>query len=69
MTREDKRQDYGAEHLVWFGLHKADVVVMVYSERSNGAHVISPQKAEKHEACYYRQVVKIQDVAESEKYV
>ena len=58
MTREDKRQDYGEERLVCFGLLEADVVVMVYTERPKGPHVISLRKAEKHEARYYRQVAK-----------
>jgi len=58
VTREDKRQDYGEERLVCFGLLEADVVVMVYTERSKGPHVISLRKAEKHEARYYRQVAK-----------
>jgi len=58
VTREDKRQDYGEERLVCFGLLGADVVVMVYTERSKGPQVISLRKAEKHEARYYRQVAK-----------
>ena len=58
MTREDKRQAYGEERLVCFGLLEADVVVMVYTERPQGPHVISLRKAEKHEARYYRQVAK-----------
>jgi uncharacterized DUF497 family protein len=35
--------------LVCFGLLKSEVVVMVYTERSKGPHVISLRKAEKHE--------------------
>ena len=58
VTREDKRQDYGKERLVCFGLLKSDVVVMVYTERPKGTHVISLRKAEKHEANYYCQVAK-----------
>ena len=58
MTREDKRQDYGEERLVCFGLLGGDVVVMVYTERPDGPHVISLRKAEKHETRYYRQVAK-----------
>jgi uncharacterized DUF497 family protein len=57
-TREDKRQDYGEERLVCFSLLKSEVVVMVYTERPKGPHVISLRKAEKHEARYYRQVAK-----------
>jgi len=58
VTREDKRQDYGEERLVCFGLLEAEVVVLVYNERAQGPHVISLRKAEKHEANYYRQVAK-----------
>jgi uncharacterized DUF497 family protein len=48
LIREDKRQDYGAERLVRFGLLKS--VVMVDTERPKGPHVIPLRKAEKHEA-------------------
>ena len=57
-TREDKRQNYGEERLVCFGLLATEVVVMVYTERPKGPHVISLRKAVKHEARYYRQVAK-----------
>ena len=58
VTREDKRQDYGEARQVCFGLLAGEVVVMVYTKRPRGAHVISLRKAEKHEARYYRQVAK-----------
>ena len=58
ITREDRRQNYGEVRLVCFGLLAADVVVMVYTERHKGPHIISLRKAEKHEARYYRQVAK-----------
>ena len=58
VTREDKRKDYGEARQVCFGLLTGDVVVLVYTERSPGPHVISLRKAEKHEARYYRQVAK-----------
>ncbi len=58
MTREDRRQDYGEERFVCFGLLATEVVVMVYTERPKGPNVISLRKAEKHEARYYRQVAK-----------
>ena len=58
MIREDKRQDYGEERLVCFGLLATEVVVMVYTERPKGLHVIPLRKAEKHETRYYRQVAK-----------
>ena len=34
------------------------MVVVVYSERPHGTHVISLRKAEKHEARYYRKAAK-----------
>jgi len=43
---------------VSFCLLATEVVVMVYTERPKGPHVISLQKAKKHEARYYRQVAK-----------
>ena len=58
VTREDRRQDYGEARQVCFGLLTGEVVVMVYTERLQGLHVISLRKAEKHEARYYRQVAK-----------
>ena len=58
ITREDNRQDYGEERLVCFGLLDDEVVVMVYTKRPRGTHVISLRKAEKHEARYYRQAAK-----------
>lgn len=58
VTREDIRQNYGEARLVCFGVLGCEVVVMVYTERPRGPHVISLRKAEKHEARYYRQVVK-----------
>jgi len=58
VTREDKRRNYGEARFVCFGLLAAVVVVLVYTERPRGPHVISLRKAEKHEARYYRQVAK-----------
>ena len=58
VTREDKQQDYGEARLVCFGLLNGEEVVMVYTERPRGTHVVSLRKAEKHEARYYRQVAK-----------
>jgi uncharacterized DUF497 family protein len=58
VTREDIRQDYGEARQVCFGLLAGEVVVLVYTERPKGPHVISLRKAEKHEARYYRQVAK-----------
>ena len=58
VTREDLRQDYGEVRLVCFGLLAGEVVVLVYTERPKGTHIISLRKAEKYETRYYRQVAK-----------
>ena len=58
VTREDKREDYGEPRQVCFGILDDEVVVMVYTERRKGPHVISLRKAENYEARYYRQVAK-----------
>ena len=58
VTREDIREDYGEARQVCFGILRNEVVVMVYTERLEGSHVISLRRAEKHEARYYRQVAK-----------
>lgn len=58
ITREDIRRDYGEKRLVAFGLLDGEVVVMVYTERSAGPHIISLRKAEKHETRYYFKVAK-----------
>ena len=58
VTREDRREAYGEARQVCFGILDDEVVVMVYTERRNGPHVISLRKAEKHETRYYRQVAK-----------
>ena len=58
ITREDIRRAYGERRLVVFGLLEGAVVVMVYTERSAGPHIISLRKAEKHETRYYFKVAK-----------
>ncbi len=58
ITREDKRRDYGEKRLVTFGLLDGDVVMLVYTERSEAPHVISLRKAEKYEARYYFETAK-----------
>ena len=58
ITREDIRRAYGEKRLVTFGLLACGVVVMVYTERRAGPHIISLRKAEKHEARYYLKVAK-----------
>ena len=41
VTREDKRQNYGEARQVCFGLLAGKVVVLVYTERPRGTHLIS----------------------------
>ena len=53
ITREDKRNDYGEERLVTFGLLNGEAVVLVHVDREEDMHVISLRKAEKYEARYY----------------
>ena len=53
VTREDKRQAYSEQRLVVFGRLNGLVVVLVYTERRRGPHIISLGKAEKYEARYY----------------
>ncbi len=58
ITREDIRRAYHEERLVVFGLLEGKVVVMVYTERPTGPHIISLRRAEKYEARYYFKVAK-----------
>jgi hypothetical protein len=60
ITREDIRQRYDEQRLVTFGRLNRQVVVLVYTERRRGPHIISLRKAEKYEARYY--------VAETKKF-
>ena len=60
VTREDIRERYREQRLVTFGRLTGQIVVLVYSERRAGPHVISLRKAEKYEARYY--------IAEAEKF-
>jgi uncharacterized protein len=53
VTREDVREIYREQRMVVFGRLNRRVVVLVYTERRRGPHVISLRKAEKYEARYY----------------
>jgi uncharacterized protein len=53
VTREDLREQYPEQRLVVFGRLTGQVVVLVYSERRRGPHIISLRRAEKYEARYY----------------
>ncbi|OGA45865.1 MAG: hypothetical protein A3G24_18440 [Betaproteobacteria bacterium RIFCSPLOWO2_12_FULL_62_13] len=58
ITREDTREDYGEKRLVTFGLLEGTVVVLVYTDRRKGPHIISLRKAEKYETRYYFEIAK-----------
>ena len=60
MTREDIRERYAEQRLVTFGRLNCQVVVLVYTERPRGPHIISLRRAEGYEARYY--------VAEAKKF-
>ena len=53
VTREDIRLSYREQRLVVFGRLDREIVVLVYTERRRGPHIISLRKAEKYEARYY----------------
>ena len=58
VTREDIRHSYREQRLVVFGRLNRQVVVLVYTERRKGPHIISLRKAEKYEARYYLEEAK-----------
>ncbi len=58
ITREDTREDYGEKRLVTFGLLEGTVIVLVYTDRRKGPHILSLRKAEKYEARYYFEIAK-----------
>lgn len=53
VTREDLRRQYGEQRFVVFGRLNRLTVVLVYTERRRGPHVISLRRAAKYEARYY----------------
>lgn len=58
VTREDIRKAYREQRLVVFGRLDRQVVVLVYTERRGGPHIISLRKAERYEARYYAKEAK-----------
>lgn len=58
VTREDIRRPYREQRLVVFGQLNRQVVVLVYTERRRGPHILSLRKAEKYEARYYTEEAK-----------
>ena len=53
VTREDIRERYHEQRFVTFGRLNSEVVVLVYTERRRGPHIISLRKTEKYETRYY----------------
>jgi hypothetical protein len=55
VTREDTRAAYGEQRLQSIALLNGRVVVVIWTERKTGAHIISIRKAAKHEQeTYFR---------------
>jgi len=53
VTEEDTRKAYGEQRLKSFGLLKGRVVVLIWTERATGAHLISCRYGDKDEARKY----------------
>jgi len=49
--------------LVTFGLLEGTVIVLAYTDRRKGPHIISLRKAEKYEARYYFEIAKTMNYA------
>ena len=55
LTREDDRYAYGEQRLVSLGWLKSRVVVLVWTDRDDGPHLISCREALTHEQeAYFR---------------
>ncbi len=55
LTREDDRENYGEQRLVSLGWLKERVVVLVWTDRDDGPHIISCREAAFHEQeAYFR---------------
>ena len=53
LTREDNRLPYGEKRLKSLGLLRGRVVSLVWTERDDGAHLISCRYGERYEAREY----------------
>jgi uncharacterized DUF497 family protein len=49
LTQPDLRKDYGEDREITVGLLNDTVVVLVWTERAEGLHMISMRKAKRHE--------------------
>ena len=53
LTVEDDRQDYGEQRLKSLGWLHERVVVLVWTDRASGPHLISCRQGDKHETRTY----------------
>jgi uncharacterized DUF497 family protein len=53
VTHEDDREDYGEQRLRSLGWFNARVVVLIWTEREVGPHLISCRYGDKHETSDY----------------
>ena len=59
LTREDERETYGEQRLISLGWLKDRVVVLVWTDREDGPHLISCRDGETHEQeAYFRAFTK-----------
>jgi uncharacterized DUF497 family protein len=60
LTREDASQDYGEQRLISLGWLQGRVVVLVWTDRTDGPRLISCREANPHEQeAYFREYPKI----------
>lgn len=60
LTREDDREEHGEQRLISLGWLQGRVVVLVWTDREDGPHMISCREAETHEQeAYFRAFPKI----------
>lgn len=52
---EDHRADYGEVRMIAVGMLRSRMVVLVYTDRPTGRHIISMRKANEREQARYRQ--------------
>jgi hypothetical protein len=53
LTLEDRRQDYGEDRFITYGILDAAVVACVWTQRGDARRIISLRKAKKNERAIY----------------
>ena len=53
LTEEDSRETYGEQRLCSLGWFNERVVMLVWTDRKNGPHLISCRYGDKHETQFY----------------